>query len=154
MALSSACGQDLSGLVKSRQRNYYGTENSDKEDPEKLVKLPLPFFVTVFLFPLNEFLRKIRHEPDISHYVHRKNRAHEKHGSGADDQGRIETYTYEVLNWDSGLAGEIYDVCEEIFEKHLTVLMFTMLYIYSHPPVDVQRVCLDIFESVEKKNPP
>lgn len=43
------------------------------------------FFVTVFLFPLNEFLRKIGHEPDISSYVHRKNREHEKHGSGADD---------------------------------------------------------------------
>lgn len=73
MALSSARGQDLSGLVKSRQRNYYGTESFDKEDPEKLVKLPhfgicrtscfYPFFVTVFLFPLNEFLRKIGHEP-------------------------------------------------------------------------------------------
>ena len=55
---------------------------------------------------------------------------------------------------DSGLAGEIYGVCEEIFEKHLTVLMFTMLDIYSHPPVDVQSVCLDVFESVEKKNSP
>ena len=95
-----------------------------------------------------------RTRTDVSPYVHRKNREHEKHGSGADDQGRIETYTYEMLNWDSGLAGEIYSVCEEIFEKHLTVLMFTMLYIYSYPPVDVQSVCLDVFESVENKNSP
>ena len=28
------------------------------------------------------------------------------------------------------------------------------LDIYSHPPVDVQSVCLDVFESVEKKKAP
>ena len=28
------------------------------------------------------------------------------------------------------------------------------LDIYSHPPVDVQIVCLDVFESVEKKKAP
>ena len=59
--------------LKGKQRNYYGAEGFVKEDAEKLVKLLscsmmpdevlLPCLATVFLSPLNEFLRQIGHEP-------------------------------------------------------------------------------------------
>lgn len=59
--------------LKGKQRNYYGTEGFVKEDAEELVKLLscsmmpdkvlLPCLATVFLSPLNEFLRQIGHEP-------------------------------------------------------------------------------------------
>ena len=59
--------------LKGKQRNYYGAEGFVKEDAEELVKLLscsmmpeevlLPCLATVFLSPLNEFLRQIGHEP-------------------------------------------------------------------------------------------
>lgn len=59
--------------LKGKQRNYYGAEGMSREDAEDLVKLLsggmmpdevlLPCLATVFLSPLNEFLRQIGHEP-------------------------------------------------------------------------------------------
>lgn len=59
--------------LKGKQRNYYGAEGFVKEDAEELVKLLscgmmpdevlLSCLATVFLSPLNEFLRQIGHEP-------------------------------------------------------------------------------------------
>ena len=59
--------------LKGKQRNYYGAEGFVKEDAEELVKLLscgmmpdevlLSCLATVFLSPLNEFLRQIEHEP-------------------------------------------------------------------------------------------
>lgn len=59
--------------LKGKQRNYYGAEGFVKEDAEELIKLLscsmmpdevlLPCLATVFLSPLNEFLRQIGHEP-------------------------------------------------------------------------------------------
>ena len=59
--------------LKGKQRNYYVAEGFVKEDAEELVKLLsggmmpdevlLPCLATVFLSPLNEFLRQIGHEP-------------------------------------------------------------------------------------------
>lgn len=59
--------------LKGKQRNYYGAEGMSREDAEDIVKLLscslmpdevlLPCLATVFLSPLNEFLRQIGHEP-------------------------------------------------------------------------------------------
>ncbi len=59
--------------LKGKQRNYYGAEVMSREDAEDIVKLLscslmpdevlLPCLATVFLSPLNEFLRQIGHEP-------------------------------------------------------------------------------------------
>ena len=59
--------------LKGKQRNYYGAEGFVKEDAEELVKLLscgmmpdevlLSCLATVFLSPLNEFLRQSGHEP-------------------------------------------------------------------------------------------
>lgn len=163
MALSSACGQDLSGLVKSKQRNYYGTESSDKEDPEKLVKLPHCGICRTSCFYL--FCHGV---PIPTQWVSQEDRTRTWYIflCSSEEQGawkarkrrwrlrKNRNIYVRSVERDSGLIGAIYGVCEEIFEKHLTVLMFTMLDIYSHPPVDVQSVCLDVFESVENKNPP
>ena len=59
--------------LKGKQRNYYGAEGMSREDAEDIVKLLscslmpdevlLPCLATIFLSPLNEFLRQIGHEP-------------------------------------------------------------------------------------------
>lgn len=59
--------------LKGKQRNYYDAEGMSREDAEDIVKLLscslmpdevlLPCLATVFLSPLNEFLRQIGHEP-------------------------------------------------------------------------------------------
>ena len=59
--------------LKGKQRNYYGAEGMSREDAEDIVKLLscslmpdevlLPCLATVFISPLNEFLRQIGHEP-------------------------------------------------------------------------------------------
>lgn len=163
MALSSARGQDLSGLVKSRQRNYYGTESSDKEDSEKLVKLPHFGICRTSCFYLILSRCSYFHSmsfsgrSDTNRYISLCSSEEQSAWKARKRRWRLRKnrniYVRSVER-DSGLIGAIYGVCEEIFEKHLTVLMFTMLDIYSHPPVDVQSVCLDVFESVENKNPP
>lgn len=59
--------------LAGKQRNYCGIDRFTKEDAEELVRLLhsgimpdevlLPCIATVFLSPLNEFLRQIGHEP-------------------------------------------------------------------------------------------